>query len=463
MNRGSYILFMFATAFLSSFQILPNNIIALTVFVVVFLNFYRALDTHIPILEITACIAALQWLVGPVIGYAYGSNIERYAMYIEAGKYFAFALPGTCVYLAALRILPEDPHQHKFLQTVRREIFFRRGVALLIISLGAQFTSSYAPGGLAFFFFLLTQLRYIGAIYFLYSGHPMRYVLIALSLGTLLIRSAESAMFHDLIIWVSLIACYWFHTVRWTPPKKATFFVVGFVCVFIIQLIKADYREKVWGGEDASLLATAYEKIVLNQAFVNSDSLRAAGMRINQGWIISAVMLNVPLAEPYAEGETVKTAIVSSIFPRFIYEGKAKAGGQVNFERFTGLELENNTSMGISILGEGYANYGSFGGCIFMFFWGLAYAGIYYFAAKFTRKHATFLFWLPLIFYQAIKAETELVVVLNQLIKGAIIAFSAFAGLHVLIPTPPEEDDDIEDYADEDEDPGMYTNEHQSG
>lgn len=445
MNRGIYIAFMFLVVSLSGFQLLPYPTLAFAVFIVVFFNFYRALDTHIPVLEITACIASLQWLVGPVIGYMFGSNIERYEMYVESDQYFSYALPATCVYLAGLRVLPEDLFQHEYLRSVRNLLFFKRGVALLIISLVAQVASGSAPGGLQFFFFLLSQLRYVGAIYFLFSGHQWRYPLIAVSLGTLLISSAESAMFHDMIIWMSLIACYWYHTVKWNGPKKAMFFACGFVFVFTIQLIKADYRAKVWGGQEASLIATAYEKIVVKQDFINPESLRAAGMRINQGWIISAVMRHVPIAEPYAEGSTIKEAVISSLFPRFILKNKAQAGGQENFTRFTGLYLEAGTSMGISILGEGYANYGTFGGSIFMFLWGLSYAGIYRFAVQFARKYATFLFWLPLIFYQAIKAETELVVVLNQLIKGSVVAFAAYYGINMLIPDQDSENEALEE------------------
>ncbi len=37
---------------------------------------------------------------------------------------------------------------------------------------------------------------------------------------------------------------------------------------------------------------------------------------------------------------------------------KAMAGGRANFERFTEPELPETTSMDISLVGEGYANYG---------------------------------------------------------------------------------------------------------
>lgn len=452
MNRGLYISLMLVLGFLGSFQALPNQLLAIVIFALVFLNFYKSLDTHIPILEITATIAALQWLLGPVLIYNYGALLERYDMHIESGRYFSFAIPGTCFYLAALRFFPDDLHQHEFLKNAREDIFFLRGTVLVIISFIAQFATSFAPGGLAFFVFLLTQLRYIGVIYLLYSRHQLRYLLIAVSLGALIIQSADSAMFHDLIIWVSLLACYWFHTNTWNAPKKAMLFTAGFACVFLIQIIKADYRQRLWAGHEASMLQIIYEKTVQNQEFLNPSTLRAASMRINQGWIISAVMLHVPLVEPHAEGETVKEAVISSIFPRFIVQDKKEAGGQENFRRFTGLILADSTSMGISVLGESYANFGAFGGTIFMFVWGLVYASFYRICIWVGRKYPTFIFWMPLIFYQAIKAETELVVVLNQLVKGTAVTFAAYYGLHKILPiTKPETSESDQDFVEMDE------------
>jgi len=453
MNRGLYILLMVILGFMGSFGIMSGQLLAVIIFGIVFYNFYKALDTHIPILEITATIAALQWLVGPVIGYNFGALLDRYEMYVPSDEYYSFAIPGTCFYLAALRFFPDDFDQRGFLKNARNNVYFLRGAFLVIVSFCAQFAGNFAPGGLAFFFFLITQLRYIGAIYLLYSNHPLRYILVIVSLGTLVMQSAESAMFHDLIIWVSLLACYWYHTVNWTPSKKAMLFVVGFSCVFLIQIIKTDYRYRVWSGQQTSIVDVFYEKVFVKQELFHPDSLRLAGMRINQGWIISAVMLNVPLAEPHAKGDTIKEAAISSIMPRFIYQDKKEAGGQENFRRFTGLALEDSTSMGISILGEAYANFATFGGTIFMFLWGITYASFYRICVYISRKSPTFIFWIPLIFYQAIKAETELVVVLNQLMKGSVVAFAAYFGLHKILPiTKSEKGDDDEDIYEENED-----------
>ncbi len=41
-------------------------------------------------------------------------------------------------------------------------------------------------------------------------------------------------------------------------------------------------------------------------------------------------------------------------------------------------------------------------------------------------RHPDLVFWIPLMFYQGIKAETEMIVVLNQLVKGSVIVLVGF-------------------------------------
>ncbi len=145
-------------------------------------------------------------------------------------------------------------------------------------------------------------------------------------------------------------------------------------------------------------------------------------------------MQHVPENEPYAKGETVKEAVLSSIAPRVLWADKKTAGGRENFRRFTGLQIADSTSMGISPLGEAYCNYGVLGGIIFMIIFGAVFAGLFYAALWYCLRYPTFLFWLPLIFYQAMKAETELVVILNQLTKGAVVTLACHYLIHQVFP-----------------------------
>jgi hypothetical protein len=86
------------------------------------------------------------------------------------------------------------------------------------------------------------------------------------------------------------------------------------------------------------------------------------------------------------------------------------------------------------VLGEAYANFGEYGGILFMIAFGAFLAVYYSKVLKWTAEHPDFLFWIPLIFYQAIKAETDMVVIVNQIFKGSIVAFGGYWAMHRFFP-----------------------------
>ena len=191
----------------------------------------------------------------------------------------------------------------------------------------------------------------------------------------------------------------------------------------IIQAVKEDYRVLLKEGFDGNVVGLFFGTV--NQKYESGfleEEQDAAGLnvRLNQGWIISAVMDHVPRNLEFAGGETVKEAIMASLVPRFLNPNKKEAGGQENFTKYTGLTLSENTSMGLSIIGEFYANYGVMTGIFFMGLWGLLLAFVWRKLIFNTYKVPLLIFFLPLIFLQVVKAETELVVVLNHLLKSII-------------------------------------------
>ena len=201
-----------------------------------------------------------------------------------------------------------------------------------------------------------------------------------------------------------------------------------------IQVIKQEYRQQLKDGQDPSIVRMMIDYVTPGGKAWETSTLSLAITRLNQGWIISAIMKHVPENEPFAAGETVKEAVLGSIAPRFLWTDKKTAGGRVSFRRFTGLQIGEATSMGISPLGEAYANFGIRGGIGFMVVFGSFFALFYYGTLRYALKHPTFLFWIPVIFYQAMKAETEISVIMNQLTKGSVVAFGGYYLLGQVLP-----------------------------
>jgi len=137
-----------------------------------------------------------------------------------------------------------------------------------------------------------------------------------------------------------------------------------------------------------------------------------------------------PSREPFAEGETINEALRSAFMPRFLFPNKVTAGGRTYFYRFTGRQLSDTTSMGLGLVGEAYANYGIQGGILFMFIIGLFYNWFIFMIYRIANKHPTIIFFIPLIFLQVVKAETDFSVIINHLFKASIAVWMIYFGIN---------------------------------
>jgi hypothetical protein len=433
-QRGASLesLFIVAIVGLSgSTQVFSNVLLVLVLLGVVFYEFQKRIDQGLPLMQMAAMMGVLQWTLGPLLAFRTTLLEGRYAMYVDEATYFSYALPGAAAYVFGLLAVGSSVHQREILRFVRRDRFMVMGWVLSGIALASRLAAPSVPGGLAFVVHLLSQLGYVGTLYFLFSRNTYRWLWVVISMIPLFKTTGESAMFHDLILWMGLLFCFWYGMRKRDPVPKAGFLLSAGLILFTIQAVKQDYRAKVWGGEEASLIQQAVEFWTSDKPVTRDEIMANVITRLNQGWIISSVLRHVPDEEPYANGETIQDAVSAAFLPRILAGDKAKSGGQTNFRRFTGLDLADSTSMAISPLGEAYANFGRAGGIGLMLGFGLAFASVYAFCLRRSVVHPTFLFWIPMIFYQAIKAETEFVTVLNQLTKGSIVAF----GLYWLIDT----------------------------
>lgn len=246
-----------------------------------------------------------------------------------------------------------------------------------------------------------------------------------------LLSSVQAGLFHDLLLWTVLIGLYAAYVFKPSFRQKSIALLAGFVLIFLIQIVKQEYRQLIWSqqyeGDPVHLYTRLVsERIQDSNIFFDRAAYADLVIRLNQGWINSRVMEQVPRNEPFARGGTIWEVVSAAFSLRFFIPDKKIAGGKANYERFTGFQLQRTTSMGVSLLGEGYANYGLYGAWLFLGGMGLFYGGVLHFLYRFSVAHPTILLWLPLIFLQVIKAETELAVVLNHLVKSLILVLVVF-------------------------------------
>jgi hypothetical protein len=390
-------------------------------------EFVKRMDQGLPLMQVAAVLAVLQWVVGPWLTYNVDFFFSTYIMRVESFTYFAYAIPGTAAFVVGLLSVGVGARQRGLLSKADRSQFVVIGLILATLGFAGGLAEKLLPGGgLTFVFYLMSQLRYVAALYFLFSGSPLRYPLAGMSLLPLLTGSAESGMFHDLMLWMGIVGCYWYAMKKHQIWLTVIFLIIGFAAGFTLQGIKKGYRDKLRNDDKVSMMDEAKDFLANRNSMFGEENLSNAIIRINQGWIVAAIMQNVPSSEPYAMGDTLGEALSAALIPRVIDSDKTKAGGQVNFRRFTGLPLWDDTSMGLSLLGEAYANVGPEWGIALMLLFGGGMSLVYALCLSWSVTHPTFYFWIPVIFCQTIKAETDLVTVLNHITKGSIVVFGLY-------------------------------------
>jgi hypothetical protein len=389
-------------------------------------KFVLQLGKSLPVLELMLLLAGLQWIIGPLIEYNAPSFHYRYYMYVEQQRYMSFVVPAFTVFAGAVLIGKRSIKQAHF-SIERLQQFKDYGLTIFVIGVAFDLVASSLPGSLAFFAAIVANFKFIGAIILFFSNDPRLKKLFYGMLVYLFLRALQAAMFHDLVLWSVFFYMFW--ALKFKPSIKliSLTLIVGALSLTTLQTIKMAYRLQVWSGFSGNKLEL-FVGLVADAVFTNgtnTDELTGElnNVRLNQGWIISAIMDEIPRRTGFLEGETITEAIGASLLPRFLNPDKKKAGGQDNFRTFTGLSLGDNTSMGISIIGEAYGNYNRSGGILFMGVWGFFLAFFWRFLYKKVQQNLLVLAFLPLIFLQVVKAETELVVVLNHLIKASIVVF----------------------------------------
>ena len=304
------------------------------------------------------------------------------------------------------------------------------GLKVFLIGVFFDIISGFLPGSLGFFAFIVANFKFAGAIILFFSDDPKLKKIFYGSLAYLFLSALQKAMFHDLILWTVFFYMFW--AIKHKPSKQQIYLtiVIGVLSVSTLQTIKAAYRSQVWGGYQGNKLELFANLFIEEMFFSNADEEEEDenlnNVRLNQGWIISAIMDEIPRRVAYLDGETILEAVTASILPRFLNPDKKKAGGQENFRKFTGLQIADSTSMGISIIGEAYGNFKVTGGILFMAIWGYVIVLVWRPLYRKSLKNIMFLAFLPIIFLQVVKAETELVVVLNHLVKASIVVFLFF-------------------------------------
>jgi hypothetical protein len=394
------------------------------------LKFFFELGETVEIRDLMIVIALLQWVIGPVIKYHIPEKDVFYFMAIPESQYIAFALPASIVLISGLYFpgVYKKPDSEKLFQSVGKILKEKPNLDIILIAIGvvAGIAENFAPLSIKFFIYLVGGSRFIGLFFLVMNQRKFKWPIFGAVLAWLFLETVRDAIFHELLLWLIFLFIIIAFLYRFNIRQKLMFLIPFLILMILIQSVKFYFRQEVAAYSGTFNRAGMFTKMVTSELStgnktISANNFDAAVDRINQGWIVARIMRYTPTFEPFANGETIISGIQASLVPRLFNANKAKAGGRDNFERFTGKKLSENTSMGLSPLGEAYANFGVMGGIVFMFLLGLFYNFYISLIIKLSGVFPSLFFWLPLLFLQVVKAETDFVVVLNHLVKASIV------------------------------------------
>ena len=427
--------------FLSNYLLITS--VGLTFSLYISLLFLFKLGKEIPLIELIILIACFQWIVGAKIGYNIGKVHYKYYMYVEEVTYMNYVVPGVILFYLGLsvfnlKILKNDLENYF---DSYRESLTKVAKVILLIGLSSFFLSALVKiPQISFVFYLANLLIYVGAAHYMLLFPKRRNAIFAVAMLFMFLNSLQTGFFHDLIISAVFLVFFLFST-ETGYFRKLTIITVGFSALYVLQVVKSEYRSIIWKSQgNVSAVAAFFE--VLEEEFapgneaVNTVNLKTdaeakdqnnINTRLNQGWIISKIMDNVPRNEDFLGGETITEAIKSSILPRFLFPNKKGAEqALINFRQISGIDLNKGTSMGLSVIGEFYGNYGVNGGWVAMFLYGLFLSqAIKYLVYGLGKGSPLMLLWFILFFFQVVKAETDFIKIINHLVKS-IVFFALF-------------------------------------
>lgn len=397
-----------------------------------FMLLFDAVGKTIPVRYLFGAFMTLQYFIGPTLAY---NGLDEYAYFVYRMKipeleYFSYAIPGVMAFIVGLHVSAgplkgEIPNE----QAIRLFVARNPTIPYLFIIIGflTSIFGGLLPSALALVAYLLGSFKFIGLFLIILGGIELKLGPLILVLGSIISSSLSDGMFHDLLTWlvfVGAVYAYKFKLGMWVKITGA----IGFVVFAIfIQVIKGSYRDATWYGESESGLSTfisVYQKSASSdKPLFSFENLADKNVRINQGFILTNVMNTVPEKVPYANGEELWQILEAAFLPRLIAPNKLQAGDRRLFTKYSGIQLRKGTSMGLGSLADGYINFGSWGGTLFMFVLGWVYSWLLNFMFNRSKQFPMIILFTPLIFYYPIRPDCELQTALGHFVKAGFWVF----------------------------------------
>ena len=390
-------------------------------------------NDYFPFIELMLSLFGLQYLFGPAIIYLNEDLIpETYKMKVSSDIYFSFIIPIYLAFSLGLNTFIKSNKLKVNLDSINQFYNQNKFLPYMLISIGLISTLliSYLPSALQFVAYLLSALKFIGVFIFLLSESNKSNKIIIFVFSLIIISSFVGGMFHDLFIWIiflCLLLC-----LKYKPRLRFKFTIIIILITFavLIQSIKGVLRLRTWFGNDTlsiGLIVSVIKEVNEDKnGLYNFENLPILAIRINQGWMVSLVMENVPSIVKHTHGELTNLYFQSALLPRFLRKFKLMSGDQEIFTKFSGRELQPGTAMALGLFSDAYIEFGRYGAIIFIFIFGAFYS---YILKKFvlnSKKYPILILFVLIAFNYVIRPDNDTQTAIAHLFKSIFLIYIGF-------------------------------------
>lgn len=378
----------------------------------------------------------LQLIISPFFDYYYFENEVFGIMRVTEQTYFSYVLPATiALQIGILLLYPKKTHEDQLFHILPLNSKQNTQMGWGLIISGYFFyllnLLIQIPTSLAFIFISLAFLRFIGFFYLWFAGAGYLKTAFVIVFLPFIISTINSTIFIDLMVFAIFFTSVYLMKNKISKWKIAGLAIIGFLGLFTLQSVKYSYRLVVWDENfEGSKIAVLSKLLVERIANFDKTNFKEIGagvnIRLNQGWILTSVMENIPHKTPIAEGAYLKKELIGLLLPRFLYPDKPIVGDHAKFKYFSGWTLSASVAMNVGIIGDGYGNYGKTGGIIFCFVFGMALGYTFRLFYRMAERYPTLPIWGILIFFYSMRAGNEFYIIANWIIKTSVIVVAYY-------------------------------------
>jgi len=371
--------------------------------------------------------AAIELLLAPVLAQIFPSTDWAVAMAVPLATYLQYAVPATAALWIGLHWPLNrsiDKADGREPSPLRASMRTQLDIVLVLGVLLATFAGSF-PSGLFFLITIISSFRFFAALVWMITGTKGWKWRVGIVLIHLFALTSADGIFYTLVQWGGFFLLVYAFRRRWRG-RLAVALVLALTSAVLLQYVKSDYRRYLYSAnpgfaDRVAALSNMMWGEVGQPSPQDSMTFSDVLVRFNEGWIVSRIMKRVPEVVPYARGETVENAVKFAILPRALVPDKPEAASRVLFLHYAGMRLESGTRMGLSTIGEMYANFGYWGGILGTFVFGFLLGLGYKTFVSLTRRSQNWWAIAPIVLLAAIEPAWNLEDTTNYIVKSALV------------------------------------------